>query len=136
MEKNVHLIFGFILLVIIGFLVFDIVFNLVNTNPSCSPSIKHYKNIQTGVCESVSTCGDVPANYIIDSTNCGVNADCKMRCNDNRPIPCVLNSDCDSYAMSKTFCDQNEIIFRNGFSSFCEEGYCQAYGCGQAPSVD
>ena len=61
--------------------------------------------------------------------------DCKMTCENNKPIPCKTNDDCEATSMTN-YCQQKIIVFKNGFSGYCKEGYCQAYGCGGAPAID
>lgn len=61
--------------------------------------------------------------------------DCRLRCEDKRSIPCKDNEDCRTDPM-RAFCRQKTVIFKNGFEGYCKDGYCQAYGCGGAPSID
>jgi len=73
--------------------------------------------------------------YIFKTPQISVINDCKMRCENNKAIPCQVNDDCDTDTMMK-FCNQEKTIFKNGFDGYCKDGYCQAYGCGGVPAID
>lgn len=60
--------------------------------------------------------------------------DCNIKCESKKLIPCDTNKDCQ-YEFMKNFCSPEEVVFINGLTGYCGEGYCQSYGCGGAPSI-
>ena len=62
-------------------------------------------------------------------------SDCKILCQNNRPITCQNSNDCRLQTMTER-CNQTKLINISGFSGYCQDGYCKAYGCGGAGAID
>ena len=60
--------------------------------------------------------------------------DCNIKCESEKLISCTTNNDCRTNSM-KQFCNPEEVVFMNGLTGYCSEGYCQSYGCDGAPSI-